>query len=611
MSTKTNFKRIALVAVAALGLGVLSSVPSQAAPTGTSITVRNQGTAALSSLAATTVYTDSVSAAKFTVTALMTAATDTVAVSFVQKSVPAGSTAVARMIYHDTGTATSTGLVDDSINGPGTSDLTASGAALRTDSVVAGTSLFMRSSTPAASAYASAGFRIQLDSMTATTAVVGTYTYTVIATPYTTNVAGLAITQDITIVVSDPATAAAAAVSASGTSKAIMSSGTAFDTADVVDDAVAAAFTPSASVPVAVIRVTQLTSDSSAARESITATINIGNLGTTTSAQGKSLILQPAADGTLDIGVFPDGTSGTATISIKTKSVTFADKQVNFFSTTVSKYEVTRLVSVLGSASSNALLVKAIDASGNVIKESTNSTVYAYSDNLDAIATGATTASGTACSAYSATVDGSICALSGAANGSAKITIRNKSTLALSTVASTTTPEITVNLNPAAKVALSFDKATYAPGEVAYLSVVATDAAGKAVGPNTGYANLLATGGVTSNVAFGNGSASADSMTATTLVLSTATTGRVSDVGIYTLKVYMPSSGGAITATATGGTALPLANQVKVTATATVTDNGAAALAAVNALATTVASLKTLITTLTNLVLKIQKKVKA
>ena len=50
---------------------------------------------------------------------------------------------------------------------------------------------------------------------------------------------------------------------------------------------------------------------------------------------------------------------------------------------------------------------------------------------------------------------------------------------------------------------------------------------------------------------------------------------------------------------------------VAVSATATVTDSGAAALAAVTALATTVASLKTLITTLTNLVLKIQKKVKA
>jgi len=43
----------------------------------------------------------------------------------------------------------------------------------------------------------------------------------------------------------------------------------------------------------------------------------------------------------------------------------------------------------------------------------------------------------------------------------------------------------------------------------------------------------------------------------------------------------------------------------------TVTDSGAAALAAVTALATTVASLRTLIVTLTNLVLKIQKKVRA
>jgi len=75
--------------------------------------------------------------------------------------------------------------------------------------------------------------------------------------------------------------------------------------------------------------------------------------------------------------------------------------------------------------------------------------------------------------------------------------------------------------------------------------------------------------------------------------------------------VYMPSSGGTVTLTATGGNALPVAGRVAVTATATVTDSGAAALAAVTALATTVASLKTLITTLTNLVLKIQKKVKA
>jgi hypothetical protein len=68
---------------------------------------------------------------------------------------------------------------------------------------------------------------------------------------------------------------------------------------------------------------------------------------------------------------------------------------------------------------------------------------------------------------------------------------------------------------------------------------------------------------------------------------------------------------GTVTLTGKGGTSLPSSGQVALTATATVTDNGAAALAAVTALATTVASLKTLITTLTNLVLKIQKKVKA
>jgi hypothetical protein len=78
-----------------------------------------------------------------------------------------------------------------------------------------------------------------------------------------------------------------------------------------------------------------------------------------------------------------------------------------------------------------------------------------------------------------------------------------------------------------------------------------------------------------------------------------------------TYTVFMPSSGGTVTLTAKGGTSLPDAGQVAVTASATVTDTAAAALAAVTALATTVASLKTLITTLTNLVLKIQKKVKA
>jgi hypothetical protein len=174
-----------------------------------------------------------------------------------------------------------------------------------------------------------------------------------------------------------------------------------------------------------------------------------------------------------------------------------------------------------------------------------------------------------------------------------------------------------VNTASPATVVLSFDKATYAPGEVAYISIKPLDSAKAAIGATT-FANLFATGGITSSVAFGNGSATAAELgvvTATTAGRTVAGDGIASSEAIAVFKVYMPVSGGAVKITAKGGASLPSSGQVDVTATATVTDSAAsaasAALAAVTALATTVASLKTLITTLTNLVLKIQKKVKA
>jgi len=125
---------------------------------------------------------------------------------------------------------------------------------------------------------------------------------------------------------------------------------------------------------------------------------------------------------------------------------------------------------------------------------------------------------------------------------------------------------------------------------------------------------LLAAGGISVNgaVSFVGSTTSAESLTATSITTSpstSSTSGAKAGSMVYT--VYMPSSGGTVTLSATGGIGLPVAARVALTATATVTDSGAAALAAVTALATTVASLKTLITTLTNLVLKIQKKVKA
>jgi hypothetical protein len=173
---------------------------------------------------------------------------------------------------------------------------------------------------------------------------------------------------------------------------------------------------------------------------------------------------------------------------------------------------------------------------------------------------------------------------------------------------------VVVNSNPVASFKLSFDKATYAPNERARIYVTPVDSAGNELAVTT-TTSLLAAGGITtaSQLSFGPaGTTQADSLTAvsiTTVANSSATTGAKAGSAVYT--VFMPASGGTVTITATGGSSLPLAAQVAVTASATVTDSGAAALAAVNALATTVASLRTLITTLTNLVLKIQKKVKA
>jgi hypothetical protein len=83
MSTTTNFKRIALVAVAALGLGVLSSVPANAAVSGVTISVTN-GATPLAGVSTTKVNSDTGTApgASITVSALKTATTDSITVAF-------------------------------------------------------------------------------------------------------------------------------------------------------------------------------------------------------------------------------------------------------------------------------------------------------------------------------------------------------------------------------------------------------------------------------------------------------------------------------------------------------------------------------------------------
>ena len=619
MSTKTNFKRIALVAVAALGMGVLSSVPSQAAGNADSLTLvaGTQYTTA----AGGTLVADSGTAATATFQFLASdAALDTYTLVASLKSAPAASSALPFLMLDTStigGTSAAAGDVVDSTTANGST-----WRSTRFDTFTANSNIFIRNHLSGAGAagdtattgVAYAKFKVMITNPT----VAGTYVVTIKSTPSdasSTDSVPDAGT-DVTITVSGSTTAASSIYS-----KAQLTSGATWagvSTATGVDSSVAVANTASTTAK-AVIRVVLADASNvkTYANESLTVTTSVGTVGLLSAGSlGKSVVLvyTPGASGT-DIGIYADGTAGTATITISTTNVTFASKTVTFFSTTSSKIVATKKANTMGIGSNaSVVLGKATDANGATVgADATSTGVYAYSSNTAVVSD-----SGTAC-VYNSTYQIHECALTGVTAGTANITLRNSATAgAASTVNSTEAISVTVSTGVPTSLKMEWNKATYAPGEKAILSVWAVDAAGKPVGPQT-ISNLINASGMSTTSGFVAGSSSStvgipNSTTSYALTTTSALLGAslASAEPTFQTTVYMPFAGGTVSVSATGGASLPAAAQaIKVTATATVTDSGAAALAAVTALATTVASLKTLITTLTNLVLKIQKKVKA
>ena len=260
-------------------------------------------------------------------------------------------------------------------------------------------------------------------------------------------------------------------------------------------------------------------------------------------------------------------------------------------------------------ANTGAVRGVAVDANGVAW---TGQAYIVASSAADALIGGSATTP-VACAAYDTVNSRHNCPITTLTAGTAKFKIIDAATVAAATA---TSNEVTVTVSNAtvATVKLEFDKATYAPNERARIYVTPLDSTGKAM-QSAVYTSILASGGITviGAVSYTGTTTTADSLTAAAAFTSAAQTSSITGAkaGSMQFTVYMPAAGGTVTLSATGGSALPIAAQVALTASATVTDSGAAALAAVNALATTVASLKTLITTLTNLVLKIQKKVKA
>ena len=630
MSTKTTFKRIALVAVAALGLGVLSVAPSSATLTGVTVTVGGTATSAAGA-------SDSTTAATISVAGFIDNLKDTVTVEIIENgarpTAASGYTAgVPRLFYLETTTAFS--VVNKSALGNSTSTYTSQQSA--TDSITVGASNPLKLFSGTAGAIG-AKFGVQLDSVTAP--LYGTYNYYAVVKSYS---AALGDTFTLTtnyvpfsITVAKPASLSTTVAPASST--AIMSKGATFVSGTTSDSSVALVSTASATDQ-AIIRVTTVNASGSAAAESITATVTgagvIGYNGT----YGKSIVI--AGSGSTDLAIRADGTAGTGSIVIKTTSVTFPAKTVTFFAKAASTITVAVNKPVIGTAGdTDVIRATATDANGNVW----GGTAYIYAASAaDALIAGDVTPA--ACT-FNAAKGYHECPVAGTAKGTANFKVIDASTVALAT-ATSASAAVRVSTATPASVKISFDKASYAPGEKALVLVTVLDADGNALPAQT-VANVFAAA-PTVSTAF---SGTAPTFT-TSAVLEAATSASAGTVaGSQAFVAYMPYYAGAITITATGSTGLAAAGRVAVTASATVANasvdaatdaaneatdaaNAAtdAALAAadaadaataaaqdasdaVAALSATVdklvASLKAQITSLTNLVIKIQKKVKA
>jgi hypothetical protein len=600
MSTTTNFKRIALVAVAALGLGVLSSVPSNAAI--------NADTVTLSSATASQTTAETYTATSAVVTvSFFGNAQDSMSVTAALTAAPALNTSLPTLQLIETSSA----MVETSTNVARTRVAVG-------DTFTANTAAIVRAE--AGTVVTTAKFAVYLTKGNGITAPSVAGTYGVKITPAAIGVGALqgAVAQTLTITVSTAATASTTPDVT--TSKVYLQANGASGAHTPVADSSVVVSKEISSTPAGFVYYSSKNAASGSVVESLTAeisgqgTLGLGNTGTPVSL-GRSISVRNGDT----VTVWADGSAGKGTITIKgqTSGVTLGTKTVTFYGATAS-YKATTAKSILAvGANTGAVTFTAADSASNVLNDEftpvggTTETWYAISGD---------TTIATVASLNYATDSGTV-AVTGVKAGSTTVTIANASTIAAATIKSAPVT-VRVGSTAVASVKVAFDKATYAPGEKAVITLSLLDATSLAVVPTDAKYELWAAGyALATDIAFTN---STSITSETSVALAATTVAGTSTAGAKTYVVYMPAVAGKVTVTGTlaktgsttiapSGTLLTAAaiQGTDVTASATVTDSGSAALAAVTALATTVASLKTLIVTLTNLVLKIQKKVKA
>ncbi|CAM8620259.1 hypothetical protein MCEMSE18_00059 [Candidatus Planktophila versatilis] len=548
MSTKTTFKRVALVAVAALGLGVLATAPSQATVQASSLTLSSATSTQFTS------ETSTASAAVATLSFLASNVGDTVSVTAYLMSAPAGNTVSPILQVSDTVSATIGSTI---------------GAADAAGTQITGQVAYISST--ASTAAVSAKLKVYMNQATK----VGAYVVKLV--PAVVSGGGVIDTTGVTLTIT---------VSQNPTTDTVVTSATsiittAADTTTATDVVVTASKSASTTTEVAYIKVTTKNANStSVSGESYTAVVTgPGLLGSgpltnsfTDANQGRAITVK-AGD---VVAVYPDGASGVSTITISAKSgAVLATETITFFGDVATLVTTVKLAVIGGtSAVAGVLNVKATDSAGTNV--SGISSFGVVSSDTTKIAT----VYATSVASYDATTGLYTIPVTPVAAGSANLTVTTNTSSTDTTGKSAAAVAVRVGSKTPAAVTVTLDKASYAPGEKATLTVALADATALDLVGSETYTAIFATGGITSSQALGQGSADLTG----TGVVSYASGGKK-----YT--IYMPIyEGDVIFSWTTGstasaaGTGLATANQaVAGTFTATVSSaSGSAAIDAAN-----------------------------
>ncbi|MBI3429729.1 MAG: hypothetical protein HY050_06715 [Actinobacteria bacterium] len=437
MSTKTKFKRVALVAVAAMGIGLLTAVPSNAAP----------------SVAYTTMYDTTNGYQVVGGQATVTLSVDT--------------STVTNVVVSGVGSVVSTGAPTNATVNGGTAAISSPGSSFTVTGNSSG---------------ATKTVTIVLASST-------TGTQTITATPLDNNgVPGTAVTKTITWV-------ASTTLAVSATNSTSFLGGT--NVVATSDQTVTVA--KSAAGQVGNVAVTLKDTNGNALySQTLTATVSgPGLIALSTSVTGSgtaraaSLTLS-SSNNVAYVLVSADGTAGVSTITISdgstvisTETVTFTGGPATFVATASATNLKVGANGVNGTAGSGAIKVKVTDSNGNIVADGTS--VYASSSS---------TATATVTTTALTTVSGYVYyAVQGLAAGTSVITFGDAATPTVST-----TITVTVTAVVASTVTLAFDKASYTPGEKMVLTLTAKDSTGAGIADTGTYTAFLAAGGLISNV---------------------------------------------------------------------------------------------------------------